>query len=619
MVAEGSKIFMVYNVIGVGQIIDGPLIVNELISWSKKHKSKLMIFKVDFEKAFDSIHWNTLDNVIIRMGIGFIWRNWIKGCFNSTTSSVLINGSPSMEFSPERGLRQGDPLSPFLFLVVAEALHVVMEEAIEKNDFRGIRVAQNRNTICHLQFADDFVFVDKGALWNSVIVIIHGYLVGTNPHDYESTNNGCWKSIVKAGLEIFNTGFHLFEAFSRKECCLSDRCGSDDDNFKWKWDWRRPIRNGREMAEFNELIELLVLNSRRALLLWKLSISSKTLARKRRGVKKVLLIGVYGFLVLWTHVMFLVLELEQVVTTPGNAKALWDHLKDIFHDNKYAHAIKLDNEICSFKIGKMSVNEYCTKIKSMASRLKNLDCEHKFHSDGTLSRYKARLVANDSSQQLGVDFDETFSPLVKLATIRTVFSLPVSLIFVWSKASTSCLFQRFAGYATRIGFSHSRYESSLFIYTQGSQVAYLLIYVDDIILTTSSTAILQQIIDSLHKEFDMTDLGVLKLGGAGYRVLARLDHRRYSRLVVMGLKLLSPSYPLDFWLGYTDADWAGCPSSHRSTSGYCVFLGDNLLGVYMSANPVQHQRTKHIEIDIYFVRDMITAGDVRVLHVPSRF
>nr|GFC15625.1 hypothetical protein [Tanacetum cinerariifolium] len=219
MVAEGSKIFMVYNVIGVGrpeffsskfkrlsvdqcfaierpfsdeeikmavwecgydkvprpdgmtftntqsayingrQIIDGPLIVNELISWSKKHKSKLMIFKVDFEKAFDSIHWNTLDNVIIRMGIGFIWRNWIKGCFNSTTSSVLINGSPSMEFSPERGLRQGDPLSPFLFLVVAEALHVVMEEAIEKNDFRGIRVAQNRNTICHLQFADDFLFV----------------------------------------------------------------------------------------------------------------------------------------------------------------------------------------------------------------------------------------------------------------------------------------------------------------------------------------------------------------------------------------------------------------------------------------------------------------------------
>nr|GEV32418.1 cytochrome P450 CYP82D47-like [Tanacetum cinerariifolium] len=83
-----------------------------------------------------------------------------------------------------------------------------------------------------------------------------------------------------------------------------------------------------------------------------------------------------------------------------------------------------------------------------------------------------------------------------------------------------------------------------------------------------------------------------------------------------------------------NADWAGCPSTRRSTSGYCVLLGDNLLSwsskrqqtisrssaeAEYRANPVQHQRTKHIEINIHFVRDLVTADQVRVLHVPSRY
>ncbi|PWA83117.1 hybrid signal transduction histidine kinase M [Artemisia annua] len=63
---------------------------------------------------------------------------------------------------------------------------------------------------------------------------------------------------------------------------------------------------------------------------------------------------------------------EQVVSTSGYAKALWDHLKYLFHDNKDARAINLDNELRSIKIGSMSINNYCTKIKSMADRLTNL-------------------------------------------------------------------------------------------------------------------------------------------------------------------------------------------------------------------------------------------------------
>ncbi|GJX20665.1 ribonuclease H-like domain-containing protein [Tanacetum coccineum] len=114
--------------------------------------------------------------------------------------------------------------------------------------------------------------------------------------------------------------------------------------------------------------------------------------------------------------------------------------------------------------------------------------------------------------------------------------------------------------------------------------------------------------------------------------------------VFFGLQLYVPA--TTSLVGYTDADWAGCPSTRSAKAEYrgvanvvaeitwirnllrelhsplsiaTLVYCDNASAVYMSANPVQHQRTKHIEIDIYFVRDMVTAGHVRVLHVPSRF
>lgn len=74
------------------------------------------------------------------MGFGRKWRAWIASCLKSTTVFVLVNGSLTEEFCMERGVRQGDPLSPFLFLIVAEGLNVVMREACSQGVFRGISV-----------------------------------------------------------------------------------------------------------------------------------------------------------------------------------------------------------------------------------------------------------------------------------------------------------------------------------------------------------------------------------------------------------------------------------------------------------------------------------------------
>nr|KAJ0194091.1 hypothetical protein LSAT_V11C800426490 [Lactuca sativa] len=148
-------------------ILDGPLIVNEVISWLRKSKSKAFLFKVDFEKAFDCLNWDYLDSVMEQMNFGGKWRSWIRGCLSSARASVIVNGSTTKEFSFERGIRQGDPLSPFLFIMAAEGLNVAMEEAMEHRIFKGITLPKSGPVLSHLQYADDVIFLGSWSTSNA--------------------------------------------------------------------------------------------------------------------------------------------------------------------------------------------------------------------------------------------------------------------------------------------------------------------------------------------------------------------------------------------------------------------------------------------------------------------
>ena len=80
--------------------------------------------------------------------------------------SVLVNGVPTKEFRMGKGLRQGDPLPPFLFVIIAENLNLMVEEAKEKGLYEGIRIGQKETPISHLQFADDAIFFGKWSIVN---------------------------------------------------------------------------------------------------------------------------------------------------------------------------------------------------------------------------------------------------------------------------------------------------------------------------------------------------------------------------------------------------------------------------------------------------------------------
>lgn len=157
-------------------LLDSVVVANEWAHEAKSFKKQSMAFKVDFEKAYDSVRWDFLYYMLRRLNFGDQWITWIKGCLESARVSVLINGSPSDEFSMSLGLRQGDPIAPFLFLIVAEGLNGLLRRAVSIGCFTGYRFkGLEEEEVSILQFADDTLFLGAATRQNAFTVkcILH--------------------------------------------------------------------------------------------------------------------------------------------------------------------------------------------------------------------------------------------------------------------------------------------------------------------------------------------------------------------------------------------------------------------------------------------------------------
>jgi hypothetical protein len=139
------------------------VVLNEVIHELHSSKQKGLILKINFKKAYDRVRWTFLDQVMIGKGFPSRWVDWVMSIVRGGQVCINVNGERSAYFKTFRGLRQGDPLSPLLFNLVAHVLGVLLSKAADKGHLKGILTNLLPEGISHIQYADDTVIMIDGS------------------------------------------------------------------------------------------------------------------------------------------------------------------------------------------------------------------------------------------------------------------------------------------------------------------------------------------------------------------------------------------------------------------------------------------------------------------------
>ena len=133
------------------------------INKKRKGKDGEMALKLDMSKAYDRVEWRCLQKIMERLGFHERWIRIVMAYVSSVTYAIRLNGQPCGRIVPSRGLRQGDPLSPYLFLLCAEGLSALLHKASSRNDLKGVAASTRGPRISHLFFADDSLIFCKAS------------------------------------------------------------------------------------------------------------------------------------------------------------------------------------------------------------------------------------------------------------------------------------------------------------------------------------------------------------------------------------------------------------------------------------------------------------------------